>query len=476
MAFFGMSDDGKRARRKTEDIGQELLNEGGEASKRSRGYYARGDEMFLPQHQRIQDQYDNGFGTPSQIRGWGQEAMPEVDETVGRQWDRFGKIRDAYGNIISAGDTMSRRGEAESGIADEIGREYTNNETEINDTSRRMMAREDDASGQVSDNINKTYGGLRDESGRTYGEMRQNAGKSYDTLINAAGDYYSGMRDRVGTQLDFDNAAAARSYAPARSASLRRMRAAGVDPNSVEASSIMGRVDAARGRSFDDNRSSNIDKVNSLWKGQLDTGSELMREKNFNDQSLESARLGNEIGLSSEQGGLTRGETLRHSGTSNDIDAYRSGRMQGVTSKSSDLTRDFYGRRADEALLARGLSQEDAGNAANLEREANSMDASHLDWKNNRFQTGMQVGGANQAVKQNAINGFNGLINTQYNQANQNQGAATQNYTAAYQPYKNIYDQEQQNAGWGTKMLVGAGISAAKSLAGTYVPGMKNWN
>lgn len=465
MSFWGMSAAGKDAQSKIGVGAGQGYDQYGNWAGNSANNYQWAQNMRPDILEAYQNLYRNGFASPDQIRQFGQQALPEVQDTINRDWGRYNDTRAAYGNVPGAEDVYGRRMENLDAAGQEIGNRWNDVQGDIGDTANRAFGRNEAANAAILQNVRDTAGHSREANDNEYGALRSRGGAMYDTLADTAGKWYGGMRDRTARQLDYNNATAARSFSPARAGELRRMRAAGVDPNSAEGSSRMASVDAARGRAFDDNFSNNTDRINALWGRQFDIGSELGQNKIRNDQALGTAQLNNELGITSNEGAQTRGENVRSLNTGNAIDVNRSNAAIGNRNLAAGQTMDWYGQRANEESNRRGMGIEDANIQRGLNQEGSALDSQHLGWLNNQYNTGMGWAGADLNTRMAGLTGQNAMMNQQYGQGNTGAGIAQNWLFPSMNAYNSIYNNESQNAGWGAKGLMGMGSSLLSNPA-----------
>lgn len=482
MGLFGMSQSGKDAQNNLNALAGVLFGNGGEMADRS-GNANNLAEFYTPILERLykslyeNDAAFNPNATPDNWTGLGKTALPSIQTAMDNGVARYNGIVDpAFRGITSANATADQRRPYLDDAGTRVQSNKDDNGSTINWAANTMGARNDDASGEVRRSIGSTRDALTGDSNDTLGGIQTFNGRNFDTLSNALSDWYGGMGDRVNTELDPDNAAAARSTAPARAAALRRMRASGVAPDSVEGDALLGRVDSARARAFEDNRSTNIDKLNSLRREEFGIGSDLLQKKMANSEGLERDKLATRLSLGKDAADRTQAETLRSALYNNDLTKDWSTQTRANNDRYADQMEQFDQLMADEALGTRDRQQQDWQNAMTHTQAGNATDQNNVTLEGQRFGTGQGVYDKQLQQYLTGAQGLQGLWTGQQGYALGNNGQAQNGWVAAAQPYQQIYQNEAANSNWLGKGLMSlSGTAASGFTSGLGGGAAKKW-
>jgi hypothetical protein len=486
----------------------------------------------------FQNRATDGMGNPDLARGYGEWIMPGVNETLARQGGRLSGINDDFNNTFSG--ARNRWDEAAGAISGS----YDAGNNDINSAYGGMSRRADSANNDVVGNIIGTYGTARDTTGNAYSDMRGRSNDTFDRMDKSNDSVYGGLRgqasdtfgkiggtaDRTYSGLQGDSASAygglqgtnskaygqaqqdlnlikpggdaaagraARSFAPQVASTMGRLRAAGIDPNSAEASSVLGRVETGRSRAMDDAYAQNIDQYvkqkNDLTLGQEGVNRDLALGKLQNNQGLamQNESIGRDLGLNQlqndqglgreqfgnarqiaqsqlqnnqdlqrEQTGIDRNlqlglgqdyrtQTNQNVGVQNNIDAARFGAT--TANRNSYLNQNI-----DWTNQANGMDLSGFNTRAGLAREQNAQDAYGLGLQNQQFNTGANWLQQQTAAQDRGAGTFANLGTSQYGQ-----GLAAGNLARGFggdasQNWQTSYGIEAPNSGWGQRLVAGA--------------------
>lgn len=480
MGLFGMSQSGKDAQNSLTGIAGSLNGNGNEMSGRS----GSADDLasfYLPiLEQLYKNLYDTDFNPYSGQDDWasaGARALPSIQTAIDNGTSRFNGVVDpAFRGISSAGAVADQRRPYLDYAGARVQANKDDNGSTINWASNTMGGRNDDASGGIRRSISSTAERLSGDSNDTLGGIQTTNGRGFDTLSNTMSDWYGGMSDKVGTELDPQNAASARATAPARAAALRRLRASGVAPDSVEGDAILGRVDSARARAFDDNRAGVIDKQNNLRREEFGLGSDLLQKKMANSEGLERDKLATRLSLGKDAADRDQAEVLRSALYNNDLTKDWSTQTRANNDRYSDQMEQFDQLMADEALGTRDRQTQDWQNAMTHAQAGNATDQNNVSLEKQRFDTGQGIYGnkLNQYIQ--GVSGLQGLMTGQQGYALNNNAQAQAGWQGASQPYQSIYQNEAANSNWlGKGLLSLAGTGASAFLGGVGNGAGKSW-
>jgi hypothetical protein len=433
--------------------------------------------------------YAEGFPDPWQVRQTGQEILPYQD-ALDRRAGRLGNIQDMFGDVPGAEQTYGDL----SGYIDEFGanvsRTADQGRDEIDNATRRMLEQQGFAHGDIMGNIRDVfggargqtqglYGGLLDETDKTYGELTGSGRSTYGDLIGSGGETYDEMRDvveRTAPSGEYAAARTARSFAPMMRAAMQRLRASGIDPNSIEAQSALRGVEAERSRAMDEQMAGGAERYADRMSRML-TGEQGMRERlGLGQQDMLErmglGRLGFGSQLAREGGAIDRdlllgsGDEFRrqireHTGIGRGLEQDRLGLSLGNINRTFDRAADYLGQRQGAALQRRNMGLEDYGINANLQRELNNEELLGLDLSQRQYDLGQQNELLDQQRRMQMLMNLQGLGQQINNNAMNWQQLGNQ----MYGPTMNSMAQARQNEqGYGMPLIgavAGTGLSFA---------------
>jgi hypothetical protein len=481
----------------------------------------------------------HGFGTPDDVRNWGNWIMPGTQQVTDSRRNRLNQIGADFDATFSGAQGRS------DDIARGIGQNYDIIQGDINGTFGRMGGRADTAHNNILGNIGQTYGGARQGVLDTYSGLRGTAGNTYSDMLDStaglydglqgrstgrfgelggrAGDVYGGMRSdsestfgglRSGNEQAFNTAErtlqqlnpagdasaarTARSFAPQIASTMGRLRAAGIDPNSPEAASLLGRVETARSRATDDayadhardfvdrstaltlgregiNRSLGLAGLENrqglgmreeeiqrgLGLGEMQNyqnlgrelggiGRGLVTDRLMNDQGLAQNQLGMDTNLLLQGGRDTRNELTRNLNMGQDLDLNWLNQTTGNRNNAFNQSWDWNNQRNN-------LDLQGWNTRAGLGREQNAEDfwgynlntiapwQAGMDWMNNQNRVQSNAAGT-------VLNAGNAAANQAMGAANVARGFGND----AAQNFGQTIGIEAPNAGYGLKAIMSA--------------------
>jgi len=410
---------------------------------------------------------NDGFASPQSITATGQEISPWVQPYIQSQQIRRGQMKANEGGRRTAGDVAGEMSGRLDEMGQRIGDNYTDQEGEINATSGRMMDRENGASTDVVNNIkgasesmrgavNDTFGGLRRDNSSTYGGIKDAGKTSFAkqaanlALIKPGGQAQAA---RVG-----------RSFAGQTSDVLQRLKRMGIDPNSPEAAAALRGVETDRSRAMDDATAgatdSFISQSNDIENSQLGFMTAAERARLENEAGLATGQVDRSNRISGAEADAFNAEKRTNAGTLNSIDRDRSGRTSDNLDTSFQRGQSLLQDRNNLSTWERTAGMEDVDRSnAQIEGEGTD-EASAGALLNNQFDRGMSWQGANQQTKDNAVGNLGQIANRYSNNMFQAAGTAQGFGNQAKDAYKDAYNLEAPNAGWGVKMLGGLAAGA----------------
>lgn len=482
MAFWGPSNAQKQAQGFFREQGTWNQKQYQEWLDKMKGYGANADSLRDWSQQYNLDLAGEGLPDTSTIRGTGQEIMPGVEDALGRRTQRLQQIQDSYkSGVPQAGDVTGAvrdaNEEALRGIGGNIGSQYDTQQGEVDDTYGRGSGRFAGADESIQGDIRGRYGALEGNTNATYGDLR---GKSADMVARLQGSGESLTSDQQKTLEmlkpggEFQQARVARSFAPNIAATSGRLRRLGIDPGSLQASGAMAGVEADRARAMDDAQAtgttSYVDRANAL-KQNLQAQRERLAGQGFgNESNLAREQTGITSTLGREQGDLFRGQTAANAAQQTALDQMRQQQTMQGTADYYDQANRFLdarrGARQQEATMGRELGQQDWGTNANIAQAQNEEELTGLRLKNEQYDRGAQQTIADRQLKNQADRNLWGISNQQQNAAFQAANTARGFGNDAAGNFGTTYDIESPNAGWGKKLLAGAGTAALNAATG----------
>lgn len=353
--------------------------------------------------QFLQDRLKNGFGTPSDIRKWGTEALPGAQDAVARSRAAYAGVQTPQQtndqitqNLDTNQDFTNTHDQALKGInlqnyqrqSGLVNDNANTNTGLINSVYPSMMQGVNDTygylrklNGTTSDDLlsrnASTFGGLRDKNQTVYDDLMAKTGNAYSDAganINRLSDdttaAYGRAQDNTAAQRaatagafassrknldrmipggDLMAANLARSFAPNIAATNRRLIASGIDPNSAEGSSQIQAVEASRGHAMDDLLGANSkDYINS--QNEMTLGNEAAQTSLGRDQNaLTLGEDQTQIGLGKDFNNLLLGGSAAHNTLAEGQFGNESALAQGEGSVDRGILKDQF---ANETGLA----------------------------------------------------------------------------------------------------------------------------
>jgi len=495
MSFWGMSQTGKDAQGKLAEIPNWQWQQAKDWWDTSKAKLPVADYLQNQYIDRLTNAYNEGFGSPEDIRGIGRSIMPGVDEMMANRRARDANVRASASNIPGASAVVDQL----NGITDASGRNVTDtadmNRGQINDTSGRMAARGDSTSRQVVGNIGDTYDAAANNSLDTFGNMRKGASGVYGQIGSDIQGTYGDLAGKTGSTFDqtdklidrlnpngsLRGATTARAFAPELAATAARLRRAGVDTGSLEGNTAMQRVENARARAMDDNyadantqfvgaKSANLrDRLaadTNLAQSRL-TASNAAKQAGLNtDLSLGQNSEAAQRGMTLNKGKDFRDELIRGSAEQQAIDRARLGDTIDVNNREAAGTADYLNQRRSDVGAGRQLAIDDMSIQRGLNQDDNATDLTGTQLSQAQYDQGVQQRAREMQAKNAAAAAAGQVGNNVWGQATQASQMGGNYAGAAQRGYDDVYQREAANAGWGTKLLGGLALGAAGMIPG----------
>lgn len=425
---------------------------------------------------------NDGFTDPGMITKTGQAISPWVQDYVQNSQGRRSQIKaneDGRPTAATVGGEMSGRLDT---MGQNIGNAYTDMEGEVNDTSGRMMGRENGASEDVVNNIKDSSGAMTGAVNDTFGLLRGDNSKTYDGIKGSGKESFAKQAANLALIKPgglAQSARVSRSFAPQVSDTLQRLKRMGIDPNSPEAAAALRNVETSRSRAMDDATAgatdSFISKSNDLESSQLGFQTAADRARLENEAGLATGQVDRSNKIAGQAATDFQKEKRTNANNLNQVDRDRSGRAAENLDTSFTRGQDLLTKRNQLSDWQRSAGMTDVDRAnANIEGD-NANEASNGALLNNQFDRGMAWQGADQSTKDNAASNLgqvaNRYNNNMFQAANTAQGFGKQ----ASDSYQTAYGYEAPQAGWGMKLLGGiasAGLNMVEPGTGTALSGV----
>lgn len=417
---------------------------------------------------------NDGFADPRQITATGQEISPWVQPYIQNQKDRRGQMKANESGRRTAGDVANEMSGRLDEMGQRIGDNYTDQEGEINQTSGRMMDRENGASTDVVNNIKGSSASMRGAVNDTFGLLRGDNASTYGGIKDAGKTSFAKQAANLALIKPGGQAQAARvgrSFAGQTSDVLQRLKRMGIDPNSPEAAAALRSVETDRSRAMDDATASATDsfinRSNDIENTQLGFMTGADRARLENEAGLATGQVDRSNRISGAEADAFNAEKRTNAWNLNNIDRDRSGRTSENLDTSFQRGQSLLQDRNNLSTWGRTAGMEDV-DRANAQIEGEGQDeASAGALLNNQFDRGMAWQGANQQTKDNAVTNLGQIANRYSDNMFRSADTAGRFGQQAYGAYKDVYDREAAKSGWGVKLLGGLAAGAMD----LYAPG-----
>ena len=476
MGFFGMSSAGKNARTSLNNLGGWNQTQANDWLAKAQDLWGKTNQNFDWATEYWKNRAGQGAPSPSNIRGIGQEILP-VDEAVAKLNENQGRRESATTDAANAGTAAKEQIDYSTGhLAEQVAPTWQLNQDSIETAYGNVGQLADTAYSDLVGTTNTTFDKAEADWNAAYNELiRRNAGDRKiqldvgdDMARRSMGylDEWAGDIETLKPGGEFAAARAARAFAPSMAAVSSRLRRAGVDPNSVQAASLIGGVETDRARAMDDAFAEGQETyVNA--RGQLtDAKTNLLGDYRDYTSGVIRDALGNEIGVGTAKvGGQTdltigRGDQIRdaindRANVKIGNEGARTGATVANAQQSFDNAATATGRQADAAVTKFGVDQQGLDNFNNLMANADKTALTEVDLSRAQYLLGNDWAQMDQTMRDNAAAAIAQLGSAQM-QAMFNSGQMAQQFgQEAADLYEKIFITESANAGWGLKGLMG---------------------
>lgn len=473
MGFFGMSPAGNAAAGQVGELGRWNFDQYKKWLDLQNQYAEKGGPAIDWAGQYWKQRAETGFPTVAQTRATGAEIMPGIAPAVANRaqrgellWGTYAQLPGAnepmseiYRNLDTRGEMIPQHTEAQQGLIDEL--------------ARTLYGREEGADAEIMKDLERRYGSIENAINENYNLLRKQTAGTYEGLQGSLeGTFDTAFKDVEGLKPggELQRAQVATSYAPAMASAAARLRRAGIDPNSPEASAYLGKTEAGRARGMDEAAARTVEQYirektglglqrqagrERLGLGKVGAEGELVREQ-----------TGLITGAKREQGQLYRNELVRSLAAKSGIDVSR------AEASSANLLQNFQQRlsllddKNKAALLHRALQDQDFARLNNVLQTLNQNELESLGLEAQEFQAGLQYQQLQIGDRDNAAMQVLGIGAADYQRAIQAAATASGYSQQALQQALQTYSLEQQSAGWGVKMLAGIAMGAINYLTG----------
>ena len=466
-SFWGMNDAGKEAAGFPREYGAWNFQQYKDMLDRARRYGDLGDFYNTGAADYWTERRNEGFASPGQISATGREISPWVQDYIANQTARRNSIRDLEAGRRPAGEVTGEMSGRLDEMGQNIGRNYSDIEGEINSNARRVMDRENGASEDVVNNIknssasmrgavNDTFTGLRKDNSGTYDGIRKYGQSEFDKQLANLELLKPGSK--------LQGARVARSFAPQMADTLQRLRRAGIDPSSPQAASLLRSVETDRSRAMDDasaaGTESFIRQSNDVSNARVGFDTAAARGRLENEVGLATGQVDRSNDISGREASDFNREKRTNAANLNAVDMDRSGKTLTNTNNAFQQGQQLLGDRNELTNYGRtiGIQDVDRQNAITEGDGASELQSGRV--YDNQFDRGTAWQGMNQATKDTAANNL-GQIGRNYSQNMFQAGSqAGQFGRDATNAYHASYAMEAPKAGWGSRLLGGIASTA----------------
>ncbi len=441
---------------------QQMVNGFGDAT----AAYLKGQGLSDQQIAYLQQQIQQGFGSPQAIRELGQQIQPGINDLIDRRTSRVNQEGTNYNAMPGVEQTIGSIGSDLSSKGARIGQNWGDIQGSIDQGFGAQRTRTADTADTIGRDTGDTFGGLLSRSDTSFGDARSNAAQGFGAIKKNAGETYDQVRQRINQGRDAQLGTTARAFAPAMAATLRRIRASGIDPNSPEAASLLQGVDTARGHAFDDSLVRTQSDLNAADLAQQANNQGLDLSKLSNDQTLALQNAANKQGLTVQQYLQRTNLATQTRDIQNELDRTKTAADVQNLDTSFQRGQDQYDQQMNNELISRGLRTQDVGARNSQLENENSNEMTNQGLLDQQFQAGANLTGANNQRRDAAVSGLGQAAGQQYNVGLARGSQGLQNANSALQGFGTSYGLEAPSAGWGAKLLGGAASAAIQAIPG----------
>lgn len=492
-SFWGLSNTGKNAKGQVGNIAAWQQGQSSDWAKKAADQWGKANEGQNWATAYWNNRAENPTLTTKDAKATGQDIL-NVDDPIARMWSRNANTRSTWEGTVpkaaEVGDTLAANTQTKTERLGDygVGQQYV-----IDAGADTMGGTIRNASGQIDQNLNATYGqagsGMTDAYGRLIGNVNANRDKMLTASdaafadMNKNTDAYAKSVEMLKPGGEFAAAQMGRSFAPAMAAAEGRLRRGGVDPNGVQATAVMAGLSGQQAAAMDDQMAQGtaryVDASGNLvgMRNNL-AGGKLNTTIGLNADALNAATgLGASLADSSRDMTLAKGAEARDQLRSdaaalNAIEAQKQQQTLGLNSDTFSAGQGLLDERSANALKTRDMATSDFNTVAGLNTNDNQLELTDLGLRKDQYALGADQILKNQQIQDQAAGQLTGIAQSNFGNAMGANSAASGYARDAVGNYNDIYAREAANAGWGTKLLGGLGMAGLNALTGGTAGGL----
>lgn len=486
-SFWGLSSTGKNAKAQQGNIAAWQQGQSQDWANKAADRWSRAAEGQDWATSYWNNRAENPTLTTKDAKATGQDII-NVDDPIARMWSRNANTRSAWEATVpkaaQVGDTLAANTTTKT---ERLGDYGTGQQFVIDAGADTMGGTVRNASGQVGQNLNTTYGqagtGMADAYGRLIGDVNTNR----DKMLTATDAAFAGMDKNVADYAksvetlkpggEFAAAQMGRSFAPAFASAQGRLRRGGVDPNGVQASAIMAGLGGQQAVAMDDQMAQGnaryvdaqgnlVGMKNNLAGGKLNTTIGLNADALNASTGLGATLANSTRDMTLAKGAEERDQIRSDAASLNAIEQQKQQQTLGLNSDTFGAGQGLLDEQSQNALKTRDMAMADFNTAAGLNQNDNQLELTDLGLRKDQYGLGANQILQNQQIQDQAAGQLTGIAQSNFGNAQGANSAAGGYAQQAANLWNQIYGQEAANAGWGTKMLGGLGTAGLNALTG----------
>ena len=492
-----MSSEGKNARNQLNNQATWSQNQAQDWATRGSDAWNKANEGQNWAIKYWQNKAENPAFSADAAKRTGQDIV-NVEQPISNMWKRAAETQSMWENSVPKAADVAGTLAANTATKGERLNDYQHGQQHIIDAGKAEMGGNiQNASGAAMDNLTKTYGDAATGWNDAYNDLTGNINTTRDSLLGKTDAAYADMGKNVDSYAksvemlrpgsEAAAARTARAFAPAMAAAQGRLRRGGVDPNGVQAASVLGSISGQQAQAVDDALANGtaqyvdaqgnlVGMRNNVAAGKLNTEVGLTKDALKDTTALGQTQAGVNRDMTLAQGAETRNQIRSDAAALNDLAKRSQDQTLSLNDSVHQQGQGLLDESSKNALTVRDIANQDLATHAGLMNDQNNIDLKGIDLKTGQFNLGL---GVNQLNQQGQDTGAQNLTNIA--QANFGNAGNAANIAGNYSQdaaglWNKIYGNEAANAGWGTKMLTGLGTSfLTGGLGGTLGSSLGNW-
>jgi hypothetical protein len=480
MGFFGMSRQGKDAQAQLNNTAAWQNDQAKTWGTKAADSWTRGQEGQDWATKYWQNRAENPAFDPNKVKRTGQDIV-DVDKPLANMWGREAQKQNYWETNVPKAQQVTDALTAGNATKGERLADYqTGQQSTIDQGATDMTGNIVRASGEVTGNLEKTYGDAASGFNTAYGDLTGNVNQTRDQLLKSSGDAYGQMSGNVegyAKQVEmlkpggeFATARTARAFAPAMASAEGRMRRGGIDPNGIQAASVMAGLSGQQATAMDDAMAAGTKDYVNAQGNLVGMRNNVVGGKLNNEIGLTTNALNTTTALGREQAGSNRDMTLAQGEETRDQIRSDAAALNNVTARKQDQTLSLAGDTHQEGqglideqgkivLNNRDMATQDLTTFSGLMKDQNNLDLTGIDLQTGQYKLGLENEQLNTQEQDKGAAALTDISGQNFSNSRGAAGTAGGFAGDAANLYGGIYNREAQNAGWGTKMLTGAGMS-----------------